>query len=341
MMSRFINIYVTPEDLIAFAWSAPMRELAARVAMSDVGLRKLLRGHGIVTPPRGHWNRARAGRSLRGPPPPRPRPAGGSGRVRLDDRFRGIVRDVGGWPVDGPFATPLVPESLEELRDLILNSTRHVKVHSLSKQAHRGVLRLLRAEVERKEKHAAGGWLAEAPRFSAAFWQRQVKLCNALFLALDQHGATGSLDDRNGQLAVLVRVGSTFVPLRLEPVERYRRERLAGVERAASDLPVSTPLQLVIGTEEAGYAMYREGGSSARLEGRLRDVVADVVTSGEARFRRGLRDHRDWLIRASAAEEEARQRRFSARAARLAELAAALREADEIRTSVARAGGSC
>ncbi len=29
-------------DLIAFAWSAPMRDLATRMQMSDVGLKKLL-----------------------------------------------------------------------------------------------------------------------------------------------------------------------------------------------------------------------------------------------------------------------------------------------------------
>jgi hypothetical protein len=34
-----------PEDLIAYAWSAPMRDLAQKLNMSDVGLRKLLAGY--------------------------------------------------------------------------------------------------------------------------------------------------------------------------------------------------------------------------------------------------------------------------------------------------------
>ena len=41
-------------DLIAFAWSAPMRDLATRMQPSDVGLKKLLRAHGVSGPPQGH-----------------------------------------------------------------------------------------------------------------------------------------------------------------------------------------------------------------------------------------------------------------------------------------------
>jgi len=58
------DIMVLPDDLIAFAWSAPMRDLAAKAGLSDVGLKKLLKGFGVVTPPQGHWNRVmRAGKS--------------------------------------------------------------------------------------------------------------------------------------------------------------------------------------------------------------------------------------------------------------------------------------
>ena len=40
-MYRYDDIVVYPDDLRAFAWSAPMRNLAAQVGMSDVGLKKL------------------------------------------------------------------------------------------------------------------------------------------------------------------------------------------------------------------------------------------------------------------------------------------------------------
>ncbi len=45
-----------------------MRELAARVGMSDVGLKKLLRSYGVSGLPQGHWNRVHAGRPVPAPP---------------------------------------------------------------------------------------------------------------------------------------------------------------------------------------------------------------------------------------------------------------------------------
>ena len=41
------DILVMPDDLRAFAWSAPMRDLAAQLDLSDVGLKKLLASYGV------------------------------------------------------------------------------------------------------------------------------------------------------------------------------------------------------------------------------------------------------------------------------------------------------
>ncbi len=46
-MYRWGHHRVTLDDLIGFAWSAPMRELAAQIGLSDVGLKKLLKSHGV------------------------------------------------------------------------------------------------------------------------------------------------------------------------------------------------------------------------------------------------------------------------------------------------------
>ena len=47
------DILVLPGDVRAFAWSAPMRDLAAKLELSDVGLKKILTSYGIPTPPQG------------------------------------------------------------------------------------------------------------------------------------------------------------------------------------------------------------------------------------------------------------------------------------------------
>jgi hypothetical protein len=45
-----------------------MRDAAATIPMSDVGLKKVCRRHGVPVPPRGYWNKVRAGHRM----PPRP-----------------------------------------------------------------------------------------------------------------------------------------------------------------------------------------------------------------------------------------------------------------------------
>jgi hypothetical protein len=56
------GIQVLPEHFIRFAWTEPMRDLAAKIGMSDVDLRKLFVSMGIVLPPQGYWNKLRAGK---------------------------------------------------------------------------------------------------------------------------------------------------------------------------------------------------------------------------------------------------------------------------------------
>jgi hypothetical protein len=80
-MYGYATSNVSPEDLIAFAWSAPMRDLATRVGMTDVGLKKLLTQRGIVTPPQGYWNKVLAGRPVPKPPKPPPRGPGETGYI--------------------------------------------------------------------------------------------------------------------------------------------------------------------------------------------------------------------------------------------------------------------
>ena len=116
-----------PEDAIAFAWYAPMRGLAQRIGISDVALRKMLGKQGIVTPPQGHWNQVRAGRSVTRPPSPPARQPGESGRVRLDVRFRGHLAEAGPIAEAGPFVSKAVPEDIEQLRAQELAALGRIK----------------------------------------------------------------------------------------------------------------------------------------------------------------------------------------------------------------------
>ena len=85
------DILVLPDDLIAFAWSAPMRDLAAKLELSDAGLKKLLTRCGVTSPPQGYWNKTRAGKRVPALPKAPPRRPGEMGRASVDARFKKVL----------------------------------------------------------------------------------------------------------------------------------------------------------------------------------------------------------------------------------------------------------
>src|SRR4051794_19247677 len=95
------------QRLYDLVWSMPMRDAAATIPMSDVGLKKVCRRHGVPVPARGYWNKVHAGRPTpRKPPLPRsaegqtdefeffaPAPLHGAA-LEAKDRTLAKVRDV-------------------------------------------------------------------------------------------------------------------------------------------------------------------------------------------------------------------------------------------------------
>lgn len=73
----------------AFAWSAATRDLAKLIGISNVALKKHLTKLGVVTPPRGHWNRIAAGKQGA---------AGCDRRVALAASSDGFVAQLGHSP---------------------------------------------------------------------------------------------------------------------------------------------------------------------------------------------------------------------------------------------------
>lgn len=330
-----------PEDVIAFAWSAPMRDLAKTIGISDVGLKKLLRTHDIVTPPQGHWNRVRAGRSVSAPPGPPARGPGASGRVRLDQRFRGHVPEAAPIAETGPFLTPLVPEDLAELRQLELESLGRVGVPRDLSRPPAGMAKLLRKEAERREKAATSRWSSDEPHFDGPLAQRQLRLLAGLLRTLVKRGHSGEVWEDTYALRVRCKIGDETLGLRFEILGRHRTELRAGFERPAPDLPARTPLQLKLDRAlRTPLVTSWQDTPERALETQMAEITADLVVAAEASFRQGLvearereEEHRRWL-------EERRQERLRQLSdKRLADLRTSgelLRRADEIRTLVAR-----
>lgn len=306
------DIYVSPDALQQFAWSAPMRDLAAKVEMSDVGLKKLLKAHGIITPPHGHWNKIHAGKVVSECPAWPARGPGQTGRIRVDGRFRGLIEEEGRFPVTGPFASSAVPEDLEELRGEELKKLGRVVVSRDMQNPNTGLLKLLKQEEQRRQKAAADRWYWNKPVFDTPLAQRKLKLLNGLFHTLQRRGHSGSACEDRGELSSTRKIGDMHLGLTFGIMGKYRTELISGYHRPARDLPASTPLSLSIDRQfRTEIAVKWCDDGDGKLEMKLAHIAVGLIVAGEAAFRDSLIDavereeqHRKW-------EEERRLQRMA------------------------------
>lgn len=340
-MYRNDHFLALPADVIAFAWSAPMRELARTIGISDVGLKKLLRAHGIVTPPQGHWNRVHAGKNVAALPAPEPRRPGESGRVRLDGRFREHIAEAAPVAEEGPFATKHVPEDLAELRDRELAAVGKASAPRDLASPAAGLARLLRTEAARQEKAAASRSHWDEAHFDTPLGQRQLRIVSGLFNALARRGHSGEAWEENEALRASCSIGGETLRLSFEIVGRHSTEMRRGYQRSSRDLPANTPLRLVL--ERSLRAPVTTSWCDAPdrpLEKQLACIAADLVVAAEASFRQGLVEAREWNEKMRIWHEERRRERLKQLdEARLADLKTSgelLRQAEEIRALAAR-----
>lgn len=335
------DILVLPEALQAFAWSAPMRELAAKVGMSDVGLKKLLAGRGVAPPPQGYWNKIAAGRPAPVCPQVRPRRPGETGRIRLDARFATILSPARPIASSGPFASELVPESLERLYEQELQAIGRASVPKSLERPHPGLVPILNQEKRRAEKFKERGWAWDAPKFDTPLGRRRLRLLNGLLLTLASRGHGGDAFERDGDFHARAFVGETYVGIEIAAAGKCRMVQASGGPRPVPDLPASTPLCLSIRPDFDGRASQSwQDDASGRLEGKMASIAAGAIVTGEAQFRRGLREAEERVERERARREDLRQRGLAKRnEERLQNLHASgelLRKASEIRALVER-----
>ena len=335
------DILVIPQDLQDFAWSAPMRALAAKVGLSDVGLKKLLKARGVVTPPQGYWNKVLAGKSVPRCPRVPARGPGEHGRLRIDSRFATVLELAEPLPSHGPFASARVPEDLEELYDLELKAIGRVAVPRMLDRPHPGLAPILKKEQQRREKAAESRWHWDEPKFDGALDQRRLRLFNAVFMALGRRGHAGSACERDGTIEAAALIGDTRVGIDVMIAGTHRTVRMYGRDVPAKDLPSSTPLALVIGGDRnrAGETYWRDD-AAGKLEVKLAEITARLVVAGEERFRRGLKaaEEREeqWRRYKEQQRREEIERRNAERLAHLRTSGELLRSAEELRALVAR-----
>ena len=262
------NHRVAPGDLIAFAWSAPMRDLAARVGMSDVGFRKLLRSYGISGPPQGHWNRVHAGRTVSGPPAAPARGPGQRPYLLVDSR----LADLPEAPLPtsaGPFASVKVPEDLEELRAQELKAIGRAASASKIAVPHPAIRVLLDHDEKEQTKATTNRWHTPVTLYDSPFEKRRLRILNAVFLTLGRRGHEAAADRQDYHTEFSVRIGGTYVPVTLDEAGRkattYNRYNAPRPDPKRS---ASAVLKLT-----AGSSSWQNNGTG-KLEARIAEISA-------------------------------------------------------------------
>jgi hypothetical protein len=322
-----------------------MRDLAAKVGLSDVGLKKLLKSHGVITPPQGHWNRVHAGKPVpKSPKLPARRP-GETGRIHVDHRFANVLTAVAPMRSSGPFASASVPEDLDELYRQELKAIGCVTVPRNLERFHYGLAQIFKQVERRRAKFAASNWSWDAPKFDGALDQRRFRILNAIFMALSRRGQSGSACERDGKIDATATVGDTRVDLDIVIAGKHRTIREYGRDVPARDLPASTPLMLVIdGQRDRPGVTSWQDDANGKLESKLAEITARIIVAGEARFRRGLKEAEERAEQYRRWQEQRRREEIERRnAERLKHLRTSgdlLRQAEDLRALIASVRGA-
>lgn len=186
----------TRQELYDLVWSEPIKTVAARFDISDVGLAKACRGANIPVPERGYWAKLKAGKPTHKVKLP-PRGIGETDRVAF-----GGKRHMGREPISLDDPEPVMPVFPDDMRDIQTKVTALVGKVTVSRnldKAHPAVIKLLEADAVRAKAHSASSYSWEKPLFESNFEKRRLRILSALMLSLQRAGARPSVSGREGR----------------------------------------------------------------------------------------------------------------------------------------------
>ena len=132
-----------------------------------------------------------------------------------------------------------------------------------------------------------------------------------------------------------------YLGIYIEVAGKHRTIQVQGRARPAPDLPGPTPLALSVdpGFDRKNCTTWRDDAQGA-LETKIAEIVARIITMGEEKFRRSLREAEERAEEQRRREEKRRQEAIAARnAERLKHLRASgdlLRQSEDLRALIAR-----
>lgn len=314
---------LTREQLYEQVWSEPIRTLAKRYGLSDVGLAKTCRRLKIPLPGRGYWAKRTAGHHVKRLPLPvlPPNGLGGQPMIKLEVHPRS---EPSGAP--GPVIDQMAFEAAPANRVIVAQSFR--SPHPLVRRA----ADLLTASSLRDREYLYGGrepYLdIQVTRKSLG---RALRIMDALLKACESRGwkaSVGSGDDRKSYVLVLGQRVPFGIREKLKKVKNEPNKPLrSGVVQFLSYSPEfatvpSGQLSLVV-RESWGHSVRKSWDESEQcpLEDRLNEFLVGLVARAvEAQEFERRRAENERERQQAEAQRLAVQRRGEEEAARVRRL---------------------
>jgi len=301
-----------------------------------------LRAESVEPPPQGYWNKVRAGKKVPDRPRPPARRPGGSGRCYIDNRLAPFIPRAPEKSSDGPFESALVPENLEDLREIELKAIGKVGRPKSLERTHPGLRDFLAKEARRRAKVADFEHHWDRPKFDNPLDQRRLRILNAILLVLAKRGHGGKVSEKDEDFEAHVVIGNTMIGVSVEISGRHKRIVRSGYHRHDPALPASTNLTLKVWAIRDTQKFWRD--EDGPLETRIAEIAAELIVVGEATFREHLRLEEERLEQARIAEEKRRLEMLEAlnrkRVEKLHESADLLRRAKALRALVDEVGAA-
>lgn len=308
---------LTRSQLYDLVWSEAMKNLAAKIGISDVAIAKHCRKCGVPVPPRGYWNKVHAGKrtvqTSLAPPD--------LGTINCAT-FSGTLPAELCARVKGEPGNPGEAEDVEILAERFRRRLGKVTVpHSFS-PAHPAIASLLRKDEELREKQQSSQFSWYEPKFDSPFERRRLRVLNGIFLGIAKAG--GSAWTRGETARELgLHVGERGVSFELDHPAAKRGKTIAPPGGKNAKLI----LKLAYNQIPSGLTWQWEDKEGTPLESQLVDIIVGLIRAAERLHRQWQEEHRAWQRREQERKEREDQERREAEALREHERLAGIEKA--------------
>jgi hypothetical protein len=285
----------TRRELYDLVWSEPVRALAQRFQLSDVGFAKICRKAGIPRPPRGFWAKLAAGKRVSTIPFP-PRGPGMADLVEIEPPRARWRAGLGATHLPGePEVLPPPPSLPVEIQQLIEETRAAIGRVPMTRDLsvpHPLIAKALAKDEERRQKMLKYGYSWDKPLLESPLEKRRLRLLQSLFLALEGQHCRPSMRPKYAR-DLSVRVGDIWVGFSLDYPEweaDHEPWRFRGRQRLDSE-QLSFKISL-----ETSYAFQTEWVDSKEdhLETHLADMAVHLIASSEILLEQAIKRDEEW-----------------------------------------------